>query len=68
MVRFKALQACKLTPRASLDRVQSAAHQKHLMRKRAFAKWAAKWLDDQQKGNHTHSHSYQFAQIGRAHV
>ena len=60
-VRFKALQACKLTPRASLNRVQSAAHQKRLMRKRAYAKWAAEWLENQRAGKHTHSHSYQFA-------
>ena len=60
-VRFKALQACKLTPHASLNRVQSAAHQKRLMRKQAYAKWAAEWLENQQSGKHTHSHSYQFA-------
>ena len=61
MVRFKALQACKLTPCTSLNRVQSAAHQKRLMWKRAYAKWAAEWLQDQRSGKHTHSHSYQFA-------
>ena len=60
-VRFKALQACKLTSRASLNRVQSAAPQKRLMRKCAYAKWAAEWLEDQRSGKHTHSHSYQFA-------
>ena len=60
-VRFKALQACKLTPRTSLNWVQSAAHQKRLMRKRAYAKWAAEWLENQRTGKHTHSHSYQFA-------
>ena len=60
-VRFKVLQACKLTPRTSLNRVQSAAHQKHLMHKRAYAKWAAEWLENQRTGKHTHSHSYQLA-------
>ena len=60
-VRFKALQACKLTPCASLNQVQSAAHQKCLMCKRAYTKWAAEWLADQQASKHTHSHSYQFA-------
>ena len=60
-VRSKALLACKLTPRASLNRVQSAAHQKRLMRKRAYAKWAAEWMEDQRAGKHTHSHSYQLA-------
>ena len=60
-VRFKALQACTHTPRASLNRVQSVAHQKHLMRKWAYARWAAKWLENQRTGKHTHSHSYQFA-------
>ena len=60
-VRFKALQACKLTPRASLNQVQSAAHQKRLMHKRAYARWAAEWLEDQRTGKHTHSHSYQLA-------
>ena len=37
--RLKALQACRLTPLASLNRVQSAAHQKRMARKHAFARW-----------------------------
>ena len=61
MVQFKALQACKLTPRASLNQVQSATHQKCLMHKRAYAKWAAGWLEDNCARKHAHSHSYQFA-------
>ena len=46
---LKALQACHLIPLASLNRVQSAAHQKQLARKRAFARWAKEWEDESQK-------------------
>ena len=41
--RFKALQACRITPRASLNRVQSAAYCKSQARARAFQQWAAEW-------------------------
>ena len=42
-VRLKAHQACRLTPLASLNRVQSAAYQKYMARKKTFAKWAQEW-------------------------
>ena len=35
--------ACRLTPRASLNRVQSAAHSKAVARERAFTLWARDW-------------------------
>ena len=41
--RFKALAACRVTPRASLNRVQSAAYCKAMARERAFSRWAAEW-------------------------
>ena len=41
--RFKALAACRLTPRASLNRVQSAVHSKAVARERAFSLWAKDW-------------------------
>ena len=41
--RFKALAACRLTPRASLNRVQSAAHSKAVAHERAFSLWAREW-------------------------
>ena len=47
--RLKALQACRLTPLASLNQVQSTAHQKRLAWKRAFARWAKEWEDKRQK-------------------
>ena len=40
---LKAMMACTLTPRASLNRVQSAAYQKQVTRKWAFTKWAEEW-------------------------
>ena len=46
---LKALQACRLTPLASLNRVQSAAHQKCLARKRAFTRWAKEWEEERWK-------------------
>ena len=41
--RFKALVACHLTPRASLNRVQSATHSKAVTRECAFSLWARDW-------------------------
>ena len=41
--RYKALVACRVTPRASLNRVQSAAYCKALARERAVSRWATEW-------------------------
>ena len=43
MARFKALVACHLTPRTSLNWVQSAAHSKAIAWERAFSHWARDW-------------------------
>ena len=40
---FKALAACCLTPRTSLNRVQSAAHSKAVACEHAFTLWARDW-------------------------
>ena len=41
--RFKALVACHLTPRASLNQVQSTAHSKAMACEHAFSLWAQDW-------------------------
>ena len=70
-VRAKALQACCLTPRASLNRVQSAAHQKRLMRKRAYANWAHEWTVKRRKQDidlpFVYEHAIPFPPDGKNH-
>lgn len=59
-VRYKALAACTLTPRASLNRVQSAAYQKQVTKRQAFTKWA-EWHADRRKRYGTDSFAYEYA-------
>ena len=60
-VRFKALAACMLTPRASLNRVQLAAYQKQATRRRAFTKWAEDWHAERRKQYGKDSFAYEYA-------
>lgn len=62
-MRFKALQACHLTPCTSLNQLQSAAHQKELMCKHAYTNWAKEWLEGKRAGKHSDSFSYQHTLI-----
>ena len=41
--QFKVLAACCLTPRVSLNQVQSTAHSKAVVRECAFFLWAQDW-------------------------
>ena len=59
--RRKALEACAVTPRASLNRVQSAAYQKQVTRRRAFAKWAKEWHEERRKRYGGDSFAYEYA-------
>ena len=59
--RFKALAACRLTPRTSLNRVQSAAHSKAVTRERAFSLWARDWEAKQHATPGTPSWAYENA-------
>ena len=59
--RHKALEACKLTPRASLNRVQSAAYQKQVTRRLAFTKWAEEWHEERHKRYGRDSFAYEYA-------
>ena len=59
--RTHALWACRLTPLASLNRVQSAAYQKSQARKKMYAKWAREWtLEHRKRGSHD-SFAYEHA-------
>ena len=60
-VRSQALAACTHTPRASLNRVQSAAYQKSVARKRAFARWAQEWKMERRKRGCHDSFAYEYA-------
>ena len=60
-VRSQALAACTHTPRASLNRVQSAAYQKSAARKRAFARWAQEWKLERRKRGFHDSFAYEYA-------
>lgn len=60
-VRREALRACRITPRTSLNRVQSAAHQRAQARKKAFATWAKEWKENRQKEHGTTPFAYQYA-------
>ena len=60
-VRLKALAACTLTPRASLNRVQSAAYQKQVTRRRAFTKWAEEWHAERLKCYGRDAFAYEYA-------
>ena len=60
-VRLKAMEACTLTPRASLNRVQSAAYQKQVTRQRAFSKWAEEWQEERRKRYGRDSFAYEYA-------
>ena len=59
--RAKAMEACTHTPRASLNRVQSAAYQKQATRKRAFDKWAEEWHAERRKRYGKDSFAYEYA-------
>ena len=59
--RFRALAACKTTPRASLNRVQSASHLKAIARERAFRKWAQEWQATCRKRVGRDSFAYEYA-------
>jgi len=59
-VRLKALTACKITPCALLNRVQSAAYQKQDTRRRAFLKWAEEWHTEWHKWLGRDSFAYQY--------
>ena len=58
--RLKAMTACTLTPRASLNRVQSAAYQKQVTRKRAFTKWAEEWHAERRERYGRDSFTYEY--------
>ena len=59
--RCKVLEACALTPRASLNRVQSAAYQKQVTWRRAYTKWAKEWHEEQRKRHGKDSFAYEYA-------
>ena len=59
--RFRALAACKTTPRASLNRVQSASHLNAVARERAFRKWAQEWQATRHKRVGRDSFAYEYA-------
>ena len=59
--RHKALEVCKLTLRASLNRVQSAAYQKQVTRRLAFTKWAEEWHEERHKCYGRDSFAYEYA-------
>ena len=61
VTRHKAMEACTLTPRASLNRVQSAAYQKQVTRQRAFTKWAKEWHEERRKRYGRDSFAYEYA-------
>ena len=56
-----ALWACRLTPLASLNWVQSAAHQKNQARKRMYAKWAHEWTQTRRSHGASDSFAYEHA-------
>ena len=60
-VRFKALAACRITPRASLNRVQSAAYQKSVARRQAFGQWAKEWEEERRRRFANDSFAYEYA-------
>ena len=60
-VRTQALAACTHAPRASLNRVQSAAYQKSVARKRAFTRWAQEWKEERRKRRLHDSFAYEYA-------
>ena len=59
--RTHALRACTVTPRASLNRVQSAAHCKAIARERAFRNWALEWQASCCKRVGQDSFAYEYA-------
>ena len=59
--RAHALWACCLTPLASLNRVQSAAHQKNQVQKRMYAKWAREWTQTRRVSGTSDSFVYEHA-------
>ena len=58
--RHKSLEACALTPRASLNRVQSAAYQQ-ITRMWAFTNWAKEWHEQWRKRYGGDSFAYEYA-------
>ena len=59
--RTHALRACTVPPRASLNRVQSAAHSKAIARERAFRNWAREWQASRRKHVGRDSFAYEYA-------
>ena len=59
--RTHALRACTVTPQASLNRVQSAAHSKEVARERAFRNWAMEWQASRRKRVGRGSFTYKYA-------
>ena len=60
-VRFRALAACKQTPRATLTAQHSAAYQRAMARKQMFAAWAREWVQTRRERGLQDSFAYEYA-------
>jgi hypothetical protein len=60
-VRFRALAACKQTPRTLITAQHTAAHQRALARKQMFAAWAREWVQTRRKRGLQDTFAYEYA-------